>query len=76
MIDKLSDEDLATWGYPREEVFEPLERTTGSAPQKRVVNRYTLQRRIFLALRKNIHSRPHGALLQRVRYYCDVLLRD
>ena len=76
MVDRLSDDDLETWGYPRSEVFQPLEQAGGSAPPKRIVNRYTLQRRVFLALRKNIHQRPHGALLRRVQYYCDVLLRD
>jgi hypothetical protein len=37
---------------------------------------YTLQRKVMLALKKDIHQRPHGALLKRVRYYCDVLLRE
>jgi hypothetical protein len=30
----------------------------------------------MLALKKDIHKRPHGKLVKRVKYYCDVLLRD
>jgi hypothetical protein len=49
----------------------------GGAPApKPVRNSYTFQRRVMLALKKDIHSRPHGKLVKRVKYYCDVLLRD
>ena len=37
---------------------------------------FVLQRRIMLALKKDIDRRAHGRLLRRVRYYCDVLLRE
>ena len=30
----------------------------------------------MLALKKDIDKRPHGKLVRRVRYYCNVLLRD
>jgi hypothetical protein len=30
----------------------------------------------MLALKKDIHERPHGAIVKRLRYYCDVLLRE
>ncbi len=76
MIARLTDQDLETWGFPRDTLFEPLERSGGTAPPRRVLNRYTLQRRIFLALRHRIDERPHGKLVRRVRYYCDVLLRQ
>lgn len=76
MIDRLSDEDLAAWRWPRERLFEPLERAgTGKIP-KTVFNSYTFQRRVMLALKKDIHSRPHGKIVQRIKYYCDVLLRE
>ena len=71
----LGDEDLASWGTPRASLWEPLA-DAGATPPKRVRNNYTLQRRILLALRKDIHERPHGKLVERIRYYCDVLLRD
>lgn len=76
MIERLEDEDLETWGFPRERVFDALEKAGGIAPPSRVVNAYTIQRRVMLALKKDIHERPHGRLLKRVRYYCDVLLRE
>lgn len=76
MIDRLDPDDLATWGFGRDEVFAPLEGAGGSAPPKPVLNGYTFQRKVMLALRKDIHTRPHGKLIERVRYYCDVLLRD
>ncbi|MCS6797715.1 MAG: sulfotransferase [Myxococcota bacterium] len=76
MIDALSDDDLEAWGEPRRTLWEPLERAGAPRPASRVVNGYTLQRRVLLALRKDVHRRPHGALLERIRYYCDVILRD
>lgn len=75
MIARLADEDLALWGFPREHVWAGLEGAT-AAPPKRVINRYTLQRKVLLALRKDIHSRPHGKVVRRLKYYCDALLRD
>ena len=70
------DEDLETWGWPRDRVFDAL-RSVGAVEAPRpVLNAYTLQRKVMLALRKDIHERPHGALVKRLRYYCDVLLRD
>ena len=32
--------------------------------------------RVMLALKKNIASRPHGRVIKRIKFYCDVLLRD
>jgi len=76
MIERLDDRDLDTWGEPRDGIFAPLEQAGGVAPPKRVVNAYTLQRRVLLALKRDIHQRAHGRLLEKVRYYCDVLLRE
>lgn len=76
MVDNIDDEDLETWGYPREALFEPMRQAGAKPPPKRVLNRHTLQRRIFLALRKDIDKRPHGRIIRRAKYYCDVLLRD
>ena len=53
-----------------------VEAAGGAPPPKPPRNNYTLQRRIMLALKKDIHSRPHGKLVKRVKYYCDVLLRE
>jgi hypothetical protein len=76
MIAGVSDDDLATWGTPREELWKPLEGAGAKPPKARIVNSYTMQRRVFLALRKDIHQRPHGKLLKKLKYYCDVLLRE
>ncbi len=76
MIARVSDEDLETWGWPRERVFDALREAGGAEAPKPVINAYTLQRKIMLALKKDIHQRPHGKVVKRLRYYCDVLLRE
>lgn len=77
MIDAVDPKDLETWGFDRTTIFDAVKEHGGDAePPKRVLNSYTIQRRIMLALKKDIHERPHGRLIQKVRYYCDVLLRE
>ena len=78
IVARLSDEDLDTWGYPRDTLFAPLESANGGAkqPSPPVFNKYVFQRRVMLALKKDIDKRPHGKLIKRVKYYCDVLLRE
>lgn len=76
MIAKLDPADLELWGWPRERVFDALEDVGAAKPPKPVLNRYTFQRRVMLALKKDIRTRPHGKVIERIRYYCDVLLRD
>lgn len=76
MIDELSDEDLATWNWPRDTVFAAYEHAAGGRIPKTVLNSYTFQRRVMLALKKDIHTRPHGQIVKRIKYYCDVLLRE
>ena len=76
MIERLSDEDLDVWGWPRATIFDALREVGGAEPPKPVLNAYTLQRKVMLALKKDIQTRPHGKLVKRLRYYCDVLLRD
>ncbi|MBX3249506.1 MAG: sulfotransferase [Myxococcales bacterium] len=77
MIARLSDEDLETWRWPRAAIFDALEGASDKKAPVPVRNDYTLQRRVMLALRKGVHARPKNVeLVRRVRYYCDVLLRD
>jgi hypothetical protein len=80
IIARLDPADLQTWGYPVANIFEPLHQATGSSkPAKSALpkmNNYVFQRRVLIALKKDIHNRPLGKLVKRVRYYCDVLLRD
>lgn len=76
MIARLDDEDLETWKWPRETVFRALEEAGEMRTPKTPWNSYTVQRKVLMVLKENIHERPHGKLLRRVKYYCDVLLRE
>ena len=76
MIGQLEGPDLAAWQWPDEALWAPLEAVGDGPPPKPPRNNYTLQRRIMLAMKKDIHNRPHGKLVKRIKYYCDVLLRE
>jgi len=77
ILARLDPGDLRTWGYAPEALLSPLEQAHGAPPPRPpLFNSYVLQRRVMLALKKNIETRPHGKLVRRVKYYCDVLLRD
>jgi hypothetical protein len=74
---RLSDADLETWGYPRAGLFAPLAGASAAKlPKPPLFNRYVFQRRVMLALKKDIDKRPHGRVVKRLKYYCDVLLRE
>ncbi len=76
MIARIDPVDLDAWQWPSNALWAPIEMAGGAPPPKPARNSYTFQRRLMLALKKDIHSRPHGRLVKRVKYYCDVLLRD
>lgn len=80
IIARLDPADLELWGYPASHVFDALNTADGAITRGKSVlpkmNNYVFQRRVLIALKKDIHNRPHGKLLKRLRYYCDVLLRD
>ena len=76
MLDRIDVADLEFWQWPPEDLWAPLEAEGGSPPPKRKRNSYTFQRRVMLALKKDIHERPHGKIVKRIKYYCDVLLRE
>jgi hypothetical protein len=76
IIARLSDADLETWGYPRASIFAPLEGASAAKlPRPPLFNKYVFQRRVMLALKKDIDKRPHGRMVKKLKYYCDVLLR-
>jgi hypothetical protein len=76
ILDRLLDEDLETWGYPRAGIVAQLDAVTPSgARKKRPWNRYALERRLLVRLRKNIHHNAFGRLVRRIRFVCEVLLR-
>jgi hypothetical protein len=80
IVSRLDPDDVKLWGYDRESLFAPLEAAQAEGRdltyKKPKVNGYVLQRKIMLALKKDIDRRPHGRLIRRVRYYCNVLLRE
>ena len=71
-------EDLEAWGYPREALWTPLAEADPAAwrgQHRRRWQRYRWERRLLVALRRDIHRRPLGRVLRQVRAGCDVLLR-
>jgi hypothetical protein len=76
LLARLDPEDLASWGYPVETIFDPVGKASGAAPPSVRLTRYTLQRKILVALRRNIHRNVLGKILKRVRFAIDVLLRE
>ena len=78
LLDELDPADLATLGYPREKIVAQLEAARGApVPIKRdAPTRYALERRLLVALRRNIHQNRLGRVLKRVRFALDVVLRE
>ncbi|NNE18880.1 MAG: sulfotransferase [Myxococcales bacterium] len=76
MIARIDPANLEAWQWPLDALWAPIEMAGGAPAPKPARNSYTFQRRVMLALKKDIHSRPHGKIVKRVKYYCDVLLRD
>jgi hypothetical protein len=78
-IASLDPADLATLGYPSDEIWRPMEATAGKtfAPKKQALSRYRLQRKAIVQLRAL--AQKNGAvrgLLKKVRLATDVLLRE
>jgi hypothetical protein len=79
MIATIDDVDLETWGFPRATFFEPVDRgarasgRTPAAPP--LFDRFRLERKVLVLLRRNIHQNAFGRIVRRVRMLCDVLLR-
>ncbi|MBW2278844.1 MAG: sulfotransferase [Deltaproteobacteria bacterium] len=79
VCEPLEAEDVELWGYDKEALFDPVAEAAGDefqADKKWKWNKYRMRRRMFLKLRKNIHTNGFGRAVKRVKYYCDVLLRD
>lgn len=76
ILARLDDADLETWGYARAKLSADLDTVPDVAPPRtRALDRYALERRLLVRLRRNIHHNAFGRLVRRVRYVCDVLLR-
>ncbi len=78
LVDDLDPADLETLGYPREKIVAQLEAARGApVPIKREApTRYALERKLLVALRRNIHQNTLGRVLKRVRFALDVVLRE
>src|SRR5262249_14590347 len=70
--------DLDPPGYPRERIVGELEAARGApVPIRRESpTRYRLERKVLVALRRNIHTNRLGRVLKRVRFALDVVLRE
>ena len=78
MIATIDDEDLVTWGFPRASFFAPVEHAASSSGQHLTLprlDRFRLERKLLVRLRRNIHRNAFGRLVRRTRMLCDVLLR-
>jgi hypothetical protein len=78
LLDELDPADLDTLGYTRARIVEQLEAARGAAvPVKREAPlRYRLERKLLVALRRNIHRNALGRVLKRLRFALDVVLRE
>jgi hypothetical protein len=76
LLQRLLDEDLETWGYPRERIRQELDAVVPTPRRRRRrLDRYALERKLLVLLRRNIHHNAFGRLVRRIRFLCDVLLR-
>ncbi|MEZ4279346.1 MAG: sulfotransferase [Myxococcota bacterium] len=78
ILARLTDDDLETWGHPRSEIEAALAAIDlGGRPAPRpALTRYTLERKVLVALRRQIRpGTALGRLVRQVREICDVLLR-
>ena len=80
IVQNLSESDVAIWGYDKTRLFDKVHEAKGTPPpekeQKWRFDSYRLRRKVFLALRKDIHQNNLGKMLRQVKFYCDVLLRE
>lgn len=78
ITDRLDPADLAAWGYPAETLYEAIVRLRGAPlrPRRARLTRYRLERKLLVALRRNIRQNALGRLLKRLRLALDVILRD
>lgn len=82
MVAPLEDRDLEAWGLSRKALWTPLAGVDGPAAtraralQKRKWDRYAVERRALVVLRRNIQHNLLGRLLRRLRFALDILLRE
>ncbi len=79
IVQRLDREDVRLWGYDREQMLTDLDAAAAKPAVRRrrlPLGRYRLQRKVLVALRRNIHHNALGRVLKRLRFALDVVLRD
>jgi hypothetical protein len=78
LLDDLDPVDLDTLGYPRADILAQLDAARGGPPlpRREVPLRYALERKLLVALRRNIQRNALGRALKRLRFALDVVLRE
>ena len=77
ILGSLLDQDLESWGYPRAEIVAQLDAVDlqGQPARRPKTTRHTLERKLLVLLRRNIHHNGLGRIVKQLRNLCDVLLR-
>lgn len=80
-LDRIFDEDLETFGYTRESVWNALDAVDVDAAQRargagRKWDRHHVERRALVAIRRTLRGTPLGGAVRAARFYSDVLTRD
>lgn len=70
--------DLETWGYPLDTFWKPMQDADPAAwkPRKIALDRFQKQRRLLRWLRRAATGSAFGRVLGKVRFACDVILRE
>jgi hypothetical protein len=79
VIEPLSSDDIAIWGYEKNTLFDKIALARGEKPgkdKKWQWNSYRIKRKMLMSLKKDINTRAHGKMIKKIKYYCDVLLRE
>jgi hypothetical protein len=80
VVATLDPKDVEIWGYDKEKLFDKVAQAAGSEPPRKnkkwLLDSYRLKRKVFMGLRKDIHTNRFGKAVRRVKYFCDVLLRE
>jgi hypothetical protein len=78
VLDQLDDDDLALLGYPKAEIVQRLEAARGAPVPVRSKGpwRYRMERKLLVAIRRDIHRNALGRALKRLRFALDVVLRE
>lgn len=80
LMEGINDEDLRTWGFARESLFELVE-AARQRPRRQMTppvrwNRFLLERKLLRWARKFVHGVPGmEQSVRKLRLVCDVLLR-